>query len=66
MQKGAVFSIGGFLCVWVLLDGCVWKEKRGADSSPLDTSSKYAPDFREKNVNYPPTQVDECRKRQSG
>lgn len=28
MRKGAVFSIGGFLRVWVLLDGCGWKEKR--------------------------------------
>lgn len=48
MQKEAVFSISGFLCVWVLLDGCVWNQKSRAGSSPLDTASKYAPDFREK------------------
>lgn len=49
MQKEAVFSISGFLCVWVLLDGCVWNQKSGADSSPLDTASKYASDFRGKS-----------------
>lgn len=37
MQKQAVFSISGFLCVWVLVDGCV--QQRRADSSPLDTGS---------------------------
>lgn len=61
-KKGLCFS-SALPCVCLLLDGCVWNQQYRGDSSPLDTVSKYAPDFREKIL---PTQAMDCSQSEGG